>query len=218
MKLIKNLGLGYPKNKSYKSKRATYGLYECPLCFNHIRVKITNVKNGYTTACSDCRFRNVRTHGKSGTVLHIKWKSMRQRCLNKSASNYNYYGGSGIKICKEWASFTVFEEWAINNGFMNGMTIERKDTKKNYTPDNCRWIPMVEQAGNKLCRNATGYIGVHLPKGEQKYVAQITVKGVKIYLGRFKKIEDAASAYDDAIDKHKIKNRRGNGSNIPKYL
>jgi hypothetical protein len=38
----------------------------------------------------------------------------------------------------EWAhDFPMFEKWALDNGFKQGMAILRKDPQGGYTPDNC---------------------------------------------------------------------------------
>lgn len=65
---------------------------------------------------------------------------MKARCYNPNSSGYKYYGGKGIKICREWDRFEVFSEWAINNGYTNNLTIDRIDSSKNYSPDNCQWL------------------------------------------------------------------------------
>ena len=59
------------------------------------------------------------------------------------------YGGRGINLYKEWEQFEPFMEWALNNGYKEGLTIERKNVNKDYCPENCCWIPMKEQAKNK---------------------------------------------------------------------
>jgi hypothetical protein len=74
---------------------------------------------------------------------------MRTRCNNPNRKEWANYGGRGIKVCSEWDSFENFYEWAINNGYADDLSIERKDVNKGYSPKNCCWIPLVEQARNK---------------------------------------------------------------------
>lgn len=81
--------------------------------------------------------------------LYICWKNMRQRCNNKNNNCYKYYGEKGIKVCDEWNEYLVFEDWAINNGFEKGLTIDRIDNSKGYSPQNCRWVDKKTQANNK---------------------------------------------------------------------
>jgi hypothetical protein len=86
------------------------------------------------------------------------WENIKQRCNNPKNTNYHYYGGRGIKICDAWANdFSVFRKWAESNGYKNGLTIERKDNNKGYTPENCTWATKLEQNMNR--RNTIKYKG-----------------------------------------------------------
>ena len=74
---------------------------------------------------------------------------MKQRCYNKNKDNYKWYGGRGISVCDEWLNnFMSFYDWSINNGYKDGLKIDRIDVNKNYCPENCRFITQKEQ-----CRN-----------------------------------------------------------------
>jgi len=77
------------------------------------------------------------------------WNTMRQRCQNPNDAWWHYYGGKGITICDEWQIFENFEKWALTNGYADNLTIDRKDTSKGYSPNNCRWITNKEQQRNK---------------------------------------------------------------------
>src|SRR5699024_878348 len=77
-------------------------------------------------------------------------RGMKSRCYDKKSINYKYYGGRGIRICDEWLeSFNKFYQWAIINGYSNELTIDRIDSNKDYTPDNCKWSSKSEQAYNR---------------------------------------------------------------------
>ena len=41
---------------------------------------------------------------------------------------------------------TAFEQWAVTHGYQDNLTIDRIDSNKNYTPDNCQWIPLEENS------------------------------------------------------------------------
>ena len=72
--------------------------------------------------------------------LYNTWRGMRARCNNPNNFDYKWYGGKGVKCIEEWKSFKVFKDWALLNGYEDGLTVDRKDSRKDYTPDNIRFI------------------------------------------------------------------------------
>jgi hypothetical protein len=72
---------------------------------------------------------------------------MRKRCRNPKHKDFRSYGGRGIGICERWDSY---ENFRTDMGPRPvGYSIERVDVNGNYCPENCIWIPMVQQAKNK---------------------------------------------------------------------
>lgn len=88
-------------------------------------------------------------HGMDGTKLYRVWSRMKERCNNKNNKSYKNYGGRGIKFCDEWNDFIPFMEWAFDNGYKEGLSLDRINVNGNYCPSNCRWITMFEQQSNK---------------------------------------------------------------------
>ena len=76
--------------------------------------------------------------------LYNIWSCMKQRCNNPNHTAAKWYHDKGIEICSEWLDFDVFQEWALKNGYADDLSIDRKDSDKNYCPDNCHWIPLRE--------------------------------------------------------------------------
>ena len=96
--------------------------------------------------CKKCQtYENRGKHHDYKTKLYGHWITMRHRCNNPKATGYKYYGGKGIKVCDEWNDYSKFKEWALANGYKDGLTIERKDSNKDYCPENCCWIPQALQ-------------------------------------------------------------------------
>lgn len=80
--------------------------------------------------------------------LYWVWSSMIQRCHNQKNAAYKNYGAKGIYVCPRWrGSFALFRD---DMGLpIDGMTIERKESTKGYTPDNCIWATRLEQNRNR---------------------------------------------------------------------
>lgn len=133
-------------------------VYRCKCdCGNIIDVRKDMLKNGNTKSCG-CLQReaasvvgkNKRTHGKSKTRLYSIYHHIINRCYNKNTRNYQNWGGRGIKICDAWLNdFMNFYSWAINNGYHEGLSIDRINVDGNYEPDNCRWATSKEQGNNR---------------------------------------------------------------------
>ena len=133
-------------------KTRSQWLCECE-CGNKCVVQAAHLKSGHTQSCSclnkDITKKRASTHGESKTPLYYVWKSMRQRCKNPNNSRYEDYGGRGIDICTEWDDFLTFKEWAYANGYTNGLTVDRIDNDKGYSPENCRIADYIIQGNNK---------------------------------------------------------------------
>lgn len=85
-----------------------------------------------------------------GAKLAKVWQRMISRCTDPTSSNYKYYGAMGVEVCEEWMEdYSAFHDWAIDNGYKEGLSIDRIDPFGNYEPANCRWATPKEQANNK---------------------------------------------------------------------
>jgi hypothetical protein len=125
---------------------------------------------------------------------------MKARCYNEKSISHKNYGGRGITICTAWEDFTVFQHWAINNGYAKDLSIDRIDNDLGYYPENCRWATRTVQARNsKKIRstNTSGYRGVS--KHYSKYAAIIGIDNKLISLGSFNTAIEAAVAYDNFV-------------------
>lgn len=130
-----------------------------------------HLKKGRTKSCgcakSESSSKRFKKHGGRNSKLYRIWSNMKDRCNNPDCKAYRDYGGRGIKVCEEWTDdFSAFQKWALANGYKEGLTIDRKDNDKGYSPDNCRWTDRKIQGNNKRnCRYITY-------KGQRKTVAE----------------------------------------------
>lgn len=114
-------------------------------CWNKEQAASLNYKHGYTSGGKHERLFNV-------------WCGMKQRCYDPNHDFYHRYGAIGITVCEEWLiDYTAFRKWAYENGYdenakLNQCTIDRIDSSKGYSPENCRWVDQKVQS-NKLCTN-----------------------------------------------------------------
>lgn len=145
-----------------------YWICQCD-CGNTISVRGHELRSGHTKSCGCLRYKT----GHFPKKLYASWVSMKARCNQKSASNWHLYGGRGIKVCDEWNDYIPFRDWALRNGWRDGLTIDRIDIDGNYEPSNCRWVDVITQNrnkrdnhlvsvyGKKMClKEAAEYLGV----------------------------------------------------------
>jgi hypothetical protein len=73
--------------------------------------------------------------------------AMKQRCYQPNHVGFPRYGGVGIKVWDQWKDdFKAF--YADMGPCPTGLTLDRIDSSKDYTPDNCRWATYTEQGQN----------------------------------------------------------------------
>lgn len=81
------------------------------------------------------------THGGHKTRLYTVWTGMKNRCNYSGNPGYRWYGGKGIRVCTEWANdFAAFRDWAQTHGHEDHLQLDRIDSSKDYSPQNCRWL------------------------------------------------------------------------------
>jgi len=137
--------IGYLTDKGYR-----WATVECKVCGKEYDVDPNKLK--YRNHCG-CMKKGViaSRYAKSHPQLTMAIKHMMGRCYNKNNQDYYNYGARGITICDEWlADRNAFFEWSIEHGFEEGkaLSIDRIDSTKGYSPENCRWTTALVQGRN----------------------------------------------------------------------
>lgn len=132
-------------------------------CGNYTKVYPYKLTSNHTKSCG-CLKRKYNIINKR--IFNI-WENMIARCSNPNRKDFKWYGQKGICVCAEWKnSFELFQNWALNNGYDDELTLDRIDSNGNYKPSNCRWVTIEEQQRNKSNNNLIEY------NGKKKTVAE----------------------------------------------
>lgn len=167
----------------FKKGKEIYCHVKCD-CGNDFYVRKACLKNKNTRSCG-CIHREQladrnASHMMSNSKIYIIYHGIIGRCYVKSNTGYKNYGAIGVKMCDEWVkSFEVFYEWAINNGYKEGLSIERVNVNGNYSPENCTWIEKNKQALNK--RNSVFVTINGVKRNISECIREFGIKSSRVY-------------------------------------
>ena len=83
------------------------------------------------------------------SLIFKKWRSIWHRTQANAQKTSSVYKNRGIGVCDEWRDFYVFKKFAEENGFKPGLTIDRIDNYRGYSPDNIRFVTIRENLKNR---------------------------------------------------------------------
>lgn len=122
-------------------------------CGNYTKVRLLHLVRNRIKSCG-C-ISGEKSGESKGSKLYNIWRGMKNRCSDNYFQN-QYYKHKNITICDEWKnSYLTFKAWALSNGFIEGLQIDRIDNSKGYYPDNCR---LTTQEINVNNRDNTFYV------------------------------------------------------------
>ena len=143
-----------------REEEVAHVLLVCQCCGKEYQ---TNKPNRSKYCNRTCAQRSIaKTHGKTGSKIHIAWSDMKDRCVNPNNRKYYNYGGRGITVCDSWLSFENFYADVGDPPFPKAH-LDRIDNNGNYEPKNVRWVSnqensqntrrniFVEYRGEKMC-------------------------------------------------------------------
>jgi hypothetical protein len=166
---------------SYSHKKSPHHYFHCGCaCGSKRVVQFNSLRSGTSVSCGCHRSvtsaRNLTKHGLSAHPAYRSWKAMHRRC--KAARHYV----GRISVCDRWGSFEAF--WAdMGATWEKGLSIDRIDGTKNYTPDNCRWATLEQQIIN---RSITVFIDTPWGKLPQSHAARMANISVGCLIHRMK--------------------------------
>lgn len=172
-------------------------------CGEEVIVRGESLKSGNTKSCGCLHREKTKKLNASHRLryhpLYKVWLGIKTRCFNPNCINYCNYGGRGISVCSEWKEdFKNFYDWCIENGYKEGLEIDRRDNDGDYCPENCRIVTRQQNSCNKRPnkRSSSAYKGVYWRKDIGKWAAGIRHNRKKVHLGSFADEIEAAFAYD----------------------
>ena len=129
-------------------------------CGKSKRVRASHLRSGAVTSCGCDRYKKVAEkvtshgHASGGKVspIYTSWAQMHARCSNQNHNRFHRYGGRGIRVCDQWATF---EGFLADMGEKPGSqySIDRINNDGNYEPGNCRFATYKQQAQNQRPRS-----------------------------------------------------------------
>lgn len=173
-------------------------------CGEETIVSTSHLKDGHTKSCGCLHQEKISTIGGTyKTRLHKIWESMHVRCECEKHGSYETYKDK--PICKQWhkkprgkkqTGFFNFVVWAIKNGYQENLSLDRIDNSKGYSPENCRWATIKEQA-----RNTTKNVWIEY-RGQKKILCEwceeLGIPQVKIQ----HTVKRHNLTYAEAFDRH----------------
>jgi hypothetical protein len=158
---------------------------------NHF-VRADGLKNGSVKSCGclqkeaaaqTCVSRSK--HSLKHSDIYNIWVSIKARCNNKNATNYERYGAKGVYICEEWAHDVLAFAKYMGVRPSSKHSIDRIDNNLGYEPGNVRWASPSEQGYN---RSSTNYYVIeeeklNLLEISSKYKIPIKALKFRIYHG-----------------------------------
>lgn len=135
----------------YTTGHRTYWKARCQ-CGVVRSLRADSLTGGGTGRCNGCQGealrRKVTSHGMTGSPEYVSWTAAKRRCESVNSSDYQQYGGRGIKLCDRWHSFEAFYE-DMGDKPTRRHSLDRIDVNGDYEPGNCRWATPKQQNRNR---------------------------------------------------------------------
>lgn len=183
-------------------------------CGANVIVSGSNLRSGHTKHCKKCGNEVARSkkikHGMTGTKLYYVWEAMINRCGNPNSKSYVDYGAKGISVCDDWHDASVFIKWALENGYKEGLEIDRIDTFKGYSPDNCRWVTKQINANNKTINKYIEHNGKTRTLADWARYYEVNYKNLSRNMNKGYSLQEAIKREKTGDRSHRYSTATGN--------
>lgn len=147
----------------------------CALCDKISTPFWIRVKRGLSKRCMSCsasicgQQSAVKKWGRildaDDRLLYGRWRGIKTRCEDPRHKQYSYYGGSGIRLSKEFQDYVSFVNYCKNlPSYHHSLEVDRIETDKGYERGNIVFSNRGAQLRNRKITVFTTYKG-------KKYVA-----------------------------------------------
>lgn len=133
----KKIGLITVVKRIHCDRQDTWYLLKCE-CDSEFETSFSSLRRSKFKRCL-CGYENH--------PLKRLLRNMIDRCTNINNKSFQWYGNKGINVWGQWIKFPIkFIKWSLENNWKEGLTIDRIDSSKGYSPENCQWITKKENA------------------------------------------------------------------------
>lgn len=167
---------------------------------------IDKLVSGHTRSCGCLRTAalvsrstvhgQARRSGKS--KAYSAWRNMKTRCENPNFRQFHRYGGRGISVAPEWATFDAF--YTDMGDPPIGYSLERMDNDAGYSKSNCVWAPRSAQMRNTRRTRSLTHAGETKCLADWAALLGVSHATLFWYLGRYGDAEGLAQAVSKHVD------------------
>jgi hypothetical protein len=169
---LRIIGIHGTQGKGKGNKKQFYWEVEClfkgPKCKEKMKYSTKTFKANTSCGCKRdqelIKVGGIAARNHPYHKIYTLYKHINDRCYKSNSYSYDSYGGRGVFVCEERKRVAGekgrerllnFVDWCLNNGWGEGLELDRIDNDGPYAPSNCQFIPMIENLFYSKIDNAT---------------------------------------------------------------
>lgn len=112
-------------------------------------IRLLHLCRGRIISCGCVRSGGVRINSDDERRLRKVYRQICKRISENYFESHLYFK-KGITLYSEWVNnIDEFTKWSLENGYKEGLVIDRIDNSKGYSPNNCRWTTQKTNSANR---------------------------------------------------------------------